>query len=138
MKGKCYNSFIHFHSNRCFIDLSAFLTWFFFQSVLQDMATKRTQLEDVLSTAEDLQKHSTSESDKQMLKEKGNYHTIDHWFKLSAYVDIQRKFLWSYKAFFLLFSMFELSSDLILDINQGENELKVCFWYTLPLQCLQI
>ena len=35
------------------------------------MATKRTQLEDVLSTAEDLQKQSSSESDRQKLKEKG-------------------------------------------------------------------
>lgn len=35
------------------------------------MATKRTQLEDVLNTAEDLQKQSESESDKQKLKERG-------------------------------------------------------------------
>lgn len=59
------------------------------------MATKRTQLEDVLSTAEDLQKHSTSESDKQMLKEKGNYTNrllINHDFRLLfAVVEICRK-----------------------------------------------
>ncbi|XP_063403799.1 dystrophin-like isoform X1 [Mytilus trossulus] len=59
------------------------------KSVLQDMATKRTQLEDVLSTAEDLQKHSTSESDKQMLKEKVEK-LREHWEQAYARVN-QRK-----------------------------------------------
>lgn len=42
------------------------------------MATKRVQLEDVLSTAEDLQKHAVAEAEKQGLKERGK---LTRWYR---------------------------------------------------------
>lgn len=43
----------------------------FEQNVLQDMESKRPQLEQVLSTARDLQKQRMSEEDKKILKDRG-------------------------------------------------------------------
>lgn len=50
---------------------SAIVDLLFGQNVLQDMESKRPQLEQVLSTARDLQKQRMSEEDKKILKDRG-------------------------------------------------------------------
>lgn len=52
-------------------DKSAIVYLLFEQNVLQDMESKRPQLEQVLSTARDLQKQRMSEEDKKILKDRG-------------------------------------------------------------------
>lgn len=52
-------------------DKSAIVYLLFKQNVLQDMESKRPQLEQVLSTARDLQKQRMSEEDKKILKDRG-------------------------------------------------------------------
>lgn len=52
-------------------DKSAIVYLLFEQNVLQDMESKRPQLEQVLNTARDLQKQRMSEEDKKILKDRG-------------------------------------------------------------------
>ncbi|KAJ8315397.1 hypothetical protein KUTeg_007547 [Tegillarca granosa] len=56
------------------------------QTVLQDMQSKRPKLDNVLSTAEDLQKNSTNEQERQLLKDKAEK-LKQHWELALAHVN---------------------------------------------------